>query len=86
MDRLRAMQLFVRLAETGSFSKAARSVGVGQPTSSKKTNLLEKHLETQLVQRTSRGLSISDDGRIYYEHALRLLGDSRAQRRLVNLL
>lgn len=78
MDRLDIMQLFVRIAETGSFSKAARAVGVGQPTASKQIAALEERLGAQLLQRTSRGLSLTDAGQAYYEVSVRLLGEIEA--------
>lgn len=78
MDRLDAMQLFVRVAESGSFSKAARAAGVGQPAVSKQIAALEEHLGAQLLRRTSRGLSMTEAGQDYYEAALRLLGDLEA--------
>lgn len=78
MDRLDIMQLFVRIAETGSFSKAARAVGVGQPTASKQIAALEERLGAQLLQRTSRGLNLTDAGQAYYEVSVRLLGEIEA--------
>lgn len=78
MDRLDVMQLFVRIAETGSFSRAARGAGVGQPTASKRIAGLEARLGAQLLQRTSRGLSLTDAGQSYYEVSVRLLGEIEA--------
>jgi LysR family transcriptional regulator for bpeEF and oprC len=75
MDRLDVMRLFVRIAETGSFSRAARAAGVGQPTASKQIAALEARLGAQLLQRTSRGLSLTDEGQAYYEACLRLIGE-----------
>src|SRR5271163_2612406 len=75
MDRLKVMQLFVRIAETGSFSRAARAVGVGQPTASRQIAALEERLGAQLLQRTSRGMSLTDAGQSYYEASVRLLGE-----------
>ncbi len=69
------MQLFVRVAETGSFSKAARTVGIGQPTASKLVAALEERLGAQLLRRTSRGLSLTEAGQDYYESAVRLLDE-----------
>lgn len=75
MDRLDVMQLFVRIAETGSFSKAARAAGIGQPTASKHIAALEERLGVQLLQRSSRGLGLTDAGQAYYQLAVRLLGE-----------
>jgi len=75
MDRLDVMWLFVRIAETGSFSRAAREAGVGQPTASKQIALLEERLGARLLQRTSRRLNLTDEGQAYYEASVRLLGE-----------
>jgi LysR family transcriptional regulator for bpeEF and oprC len=73
MDRLEALNLFVRVVETGSFSKAARAQGVGQPAVSKQIAALEEHLGAQLLNRTTRGLSLTAAGQDYYESAVRLI-------------
>jgi LysR family transcriptional regulator for bpeEF and oprC len=73
MDRLDVMQLFLRVADTGSFSKAARSSGIAQPTASKQIAALEARLGALLLQRTSRGLRLTEAGEAYYESAGRVL-------------
>ncbi len=78
MDRLDVMRLYVRVVETASFSQAARALKVGQPTVSKQVAGLEARLGAQLLRRTSRGLSLTDAGRSYYESAVRLLEDFEA--------
>ncbi|MFD2138339.1 LysR family transcriptional regulator [Novosphingobium resinovorum] len=55
MDRITALQFFVRVVESGSFSQAARELGVGQPAVSKQVAALERRLGAQLLNRTSRG-------------------------------
>jgi LysR family transcriptional regulator for bpeEF and oprC len=75
LDQLEALQLFVRVVETGSLTKAARAIGVGQPTVSKQISLLEERLGARLLNRTSRGLSVTSAGQDYYESAVRLLDD-----------
>ena len=75
MDRLDVMRLFVRIAETGGFSRAARAAGVGQSTASKQIALLEERLGARLLQRTSRRLNLTDEGQAYYEASVRLLGE-----------
>ena len=69
------MRLFVRIAETGGFSRAARAAGVGQSTASKQIALLEERLGARLLQRTSRRLNLTDEGQAYYEASVRLLGE-----------
>jgi LysR family transcriptional regulator, regulator for bpeEF and oprC len=78
MDRLDVMALFVRVADTGSFSRAARAAGIVQPTVSKQIAALEAHLGAQLLRRTSRGLSLTEAGQDFYESSVRLLGDVKA--------
>ena len=75
MDRLDAMRLFVRVVETGSFSAVAREANIGQPAVSKQIAALEEHLRARLLHRTSRTLSLTEAGQIYYEAAVRLLSD-----------
>lgn len=56
MDRFSALQLFVRVVDCGSFTQAARELGLGQSAVSKQVAALEAHLGTSLLKRTSRGL------------------------------
>lgn len=67
MDRLDTIRLFVRVVETASFSRAAKLEGVVQSTASKQVAALEKRLGTQLLRRTSRGLSTTEAGRDFYD-------------------
>ena len=80
MDRLDAIRLFVRVAETGSFSAVAREANVGQPAVSKQVAALERRLGAQLMHRTSRSLTLTEAGQVFYEAAIRLLGDLDAAR------
>jgi DNA-binding transcriptional LysR family regulator len=69
MDRLGAMAQFVRVVEAGSFSAAARILGQGQPAISKAVAQLEDRLGVRLLIRTTRALTLTDAGRIFYERA-----------------
>lgn len=69
MDRLQAMAAFVRVVETGSFSQAARQIGVGQPAVSKTIAQLEDRLQVRLLVRSTHGLSPTDAGVRFYERA-----------------
>lgn len=69
MDRLQAMAVFVRVVETGSFSGAARQLGVGQPAVSKTIAQLEDRLQVRLLVRTTHALSPTDAGLRFYERA-----------------
>ncbi|MEW5420579.1 LysR family transcriptional regulator [Amorphus sp. 3PC139-8] len=75
MDRVAALQFFVRVVESSSFSQAARELGVGQPAVSKQVAALERRLGAQLLNRTSRGLRPTPAGADFYDDAVRVLGE-----------
>ena len=75
MDRLLAMQTFVRVVETGSFSAVAREQTSTQSAVSKQVAALEKHLGAKLLTRTTRTLALTDDGHRYFEDARRLVAE-----------
>jgi DNA-binding transcriptional LysR family regulator len=65
MDMLDAMRAFVRVVETGSFSAVARERHTSQPTISKQVAWLERKLGARLLQRTTRSLSLTEEGRVF---------------------
>ena len=69
MDRLREMELFVRVVEAGSFSAAARDLGLGQPMISKAIAGLEERLAVRLLVRSTRQLNPTEAGSAFYERA-----------------
>ncbi len=75
MDKLDAMQMFVRVIEKGSFSAVAKERGIGQPAVSKQISALEDEFGTELIHRTSRSIALTEAGRDLYESALRILDD-----------
>ena len=75
MDKLDAMQMFVRVIEKGSFSSVARERGIGQPAVSKQISALEDELGASLIHRTSRSIALTEAGRDFYESALHILDD-----------
>jgi LysR family transcriptional regulator, regulator for bpeEF and oprC len=75
VDRLDALQLFVRVVEAGSLTKAAGALCVVQPTVSKQIALLEDRLGARLLNRSARGLGLTAAGQDYYESATRLLAE-----------
>lgn len=75
MDRYEALRLYARVVESGSFSKAARAIGVGQPAVSKQIAALEARLGIRLIHRNPRGMSVTAAGQDYYETAVRLIAD-----------
>jgi DNA-binding transcriptional LysR family regulator len=73
MDRLEAMSILVASAEAGSFSAAGRQLGVPLPTISRKVADLEAHLNTQLLVRSTRKLSLTEAGLAYVAACKRIL-------------
>lgn len=73
LDRLASMETFVSVVDAGSFSAAARQLGVGQPTVSKTITHLEEKLGVRLLSRSTRGLTATEAGRSFYEHARRAM-------------
>ena len=76
MDRLAAMAAFIRVVDTGSFSAAARQLRLGQPAISKTIAALEERLGTRLLLRSTRGLTATEAGQNFYEHARRALEEA----------
>jgi DNA-binding transcriptional LysR family regulator len=76
MDRLREMEMFVRVIESGSFSAAARDLNMGQPAVSKTVASLEDRLGVRLLTRSTRKLSPTEAGTAFYERALRAIGEA----------
>ncbi|MHA1002522.1 LysR family transcriptional regulator [Leclercia pneumoniae] len=75
MDKIHAMQLFIRVAELESFSRAADSLGLPKGSVSRQIQALENGLGTQLLHRTTRRVSLTQDGMVYYERAKDLLAN-----------
>jgi DNA-binding transcriptional LysR family regulator len=73
MDRLEAMSILVASAEAGSFSAAGRQLGVPLPTISRKVADLEAYLNTQLLVRSTRKLSLTEAGLAYVAMCKRIL-------------
>jgi len=76
MDRLAAMETFVLVIETGSFSAAARRLNVGQPAVSKLVAQLEDRLGVRLLVRSTRGLTPTEAGLNFYERARRSIEEA----------
>ena len=75
MDKFDALRVFVRVVERGSFSAVSRELGIGQPAVSKQISALEEELGAELIHRTSRSIALTEQGRDFYEPALRSLDD-----------
>jgi DNA-binding transcriptional LysR family regulator len=77
MDRLAALEMFVRVVDTGSFSAVARNQEIGQPAVSKAVVQLEEWLGVSLLMRSTRSLVPTEAGRIFYEHAKRTIEEAQ---------
>jgi len=75
MDRLQAMEVFVRVAELGSFSKTAEQMGLPAATVTNAIQSVEKRVGVRLLQRTTRKVTLTDDGAAYLERCQRLLAE-----------
>jgi DNA-binding transcriptional LysR family regulator len=75
MDRLRAMQVFVRIVEAGSLTAAADALDLSVPAVVRSLAALERAVGVRLLNRTTRRSSLSDEGREYYEHCRHVLSE-----------
>ncbi|TPM37872.1 LysR family transcriptional regulator [Mesorhizobium sp. B2-3-4] len=75
MDRLESMSLFIGAAQAGSLSAAARNLGIPLATVSRKISDLERHLNTRLLNRSTRRLTLTDAGHAYLAACRRILDD-----------
>src|ERR1700761_361507 len=73
MDRFASINAFVRVAQNGGFSAAARSLGVSTTTVSDQVQALESTLGVRLLNRTTRRVSLTEIGRDYYERCSQIL-------------
>lgn len=78
MDRIDALRVFRRVAETQSFTRAAAELGLGQPTVSRAVAELEAAFGGQLVRRTTRAVSLTEAGVQFHARALRILEEVEA--------
>lgn len=75
VDRLRAMQVFERVADEGGFAAAARALGISPPVVTRLITELEAHLGARLFQRTTRRVSLTEAGQAYLGHVRQILQD-----------
>ncbi len=62
MDQLAAIRAFVRVVESGNFTRAAHLLSMPKPSVSKQVQMLEQHLRTRLLNRTTRRVTVTADG------------------------
>ncbi|MFT8719730.1 LysR family transcriptional regulator [Acetobacter sp.] len=75
MDRIDLFRMFIRVAETESFSRAAASLNVPRSSVSTSIQQLETRLGARLFARTTRNVNLTADGRAFYEQATRIVAD-----------
>ena len=85
MDKLTAMQVFVRVVEAGSFVKAAGQLEISTTAASRLVADLEAHLGTRLLQRTTRRLSLTAAGSAYFDRCQQIVGAVDEAETLVGL-
>lgn len=86
MDKLTGLQLFIRLVESGSFSRTARDTKLSQPTVTKHIAALESRLGVRLLNRNTRGMRLTEAGALYYERCKIIERELEAADRLVTNL
>jgi DNA-binding transcriptional LysR family regulator len=75
MDRFQAIVAFAKVVETGGFARAAERLDVSVSAVSRHVAELEAHLDARLLNRTTRRLSLTESGRVFYERCVQLLAD-----------
>lgn len=75
MDKFAALQALQAVIETGSFQAASSRLGVAKSVVSRRISLLEEQLSTRLLHRTTRSLSLTDEGHRFYQRSLQILAD-----------
>jgi len=75
MDVMQSMAVFRRVVEAKNFSAVARETNMSQSTVSKHIAALEERLDTKLLNRSTRSLKLTEAGKEYYHHCIRILND-----------
>ena len=75
MDRFHALQVFSQVIESGSFSRASEKLGLSTTAVSRQVADLEAHLQTRLLNRTTRRLSLTESGEAFHARCVQLLHD-----------
>lgn len=78
MDKVENLKFFVTIVEKGGIASAGRDFGMSAATSSERLAVLEAHYGTKLINRTTRAISLTDEGRILYDGAKDLIEASNA--------
>lgn len=84
MDKIRAMDVFINIAEQGSLTAAAEVLGMTLPTVVRTLANLEEVLKVRLFNRTTRHVMLTEEGRLYLERSRRILADIEETESLLN--
>src|SRR5215813_11098530 len=83
---LNEIAVFTRVVQAGSFTAAAKALGMPKSTVSRKVSELEARLNARLLQRTTRKLSLTDAGRAYFDYGVRIVNEIEAAESAVGSL
>ena len=84
MENLNALRVFVRVAETRSFTEAAKRLGLTSSAVSKAITRLEQELDVRLLHRTTRSVGLTNDGASFFEHCLQVLAQIEDAENILN--
>lgn len=84
MSKIEHLQTFVTVIDENSFAGASKKLGISNAAVSKQISTLEKEIGLQLIQRSTRRLSLTDSGKIYYEFAKKIVNDLSEMDNLVS--
>lgn len=84
MENLNALRVFVRVAETRSFTEAAKRLGLTSSAVSKAITRLEQELQVRLLQRTTRSVGLTNDGASFFEHCQQILAQIEDAENVLN--
>ena len=84
MINLNELAIFVEVVDSGNFTSAARRLGLPKSNVSRKIALLESRLETRLLHRNTRSMSLTEAGRRYYEHCSLVVNNAREAEEVIS--
>ncbi len=84
LDNLTDLLVFIRVADACSFTLAAERLGISRSAAGKCVTRLEARLATRLLQRTTRSVSLTEDGAVFYEYAQRILSQAEEAETALN--
>src|SRR5436190_8108096 len=82
-DRLAGMNVFAQVVEAKSFSAAATRLGISKSLASRHVSALEQSLAVKLLNRSTRKLSLTEAGGVFYEHCARIVQEAELAERRV---